>query len=70
MNSKELDRLGAISGIDSYLYELASKDVSRAPEVSLDDELDTGHQEKRADDPERMQERADEFRKNDSEPQL
>jgi hypothetical protein len=58
MNSKELDRLGAISGIDSYLYELASKDASQAPEVSLDD------------DPERMQERADDLRKDDSEPQL
>jgi len=58
MNSKELDRLGAISGVDSYLYELASKDASQAPEINLDDEIDA----------ERMQERADEFRKDDSEP--
>ena len=65
MNKPELDRLKAISSKDSYLYQLAKENSV--------DELKTAESEYFDDyaskDSENMQERADEFRKDDSEPE-
>lgn len=58
MNKQELARLEAISGKDSYLYQLAQKDALNELKTAENDILD----------PETMQERADEIRKDDSEP--
>lgn len=57
MNNEQLDRLETIIGKDSYLYQLAQKDASNRLETSQNDNLET------------MQERADEFRKDDSMPE-
>jgi hypothetical protein len=58
MNNEQLERLGQVISKDSYLYQLAQKDALESLETSDSDILD----------PETMQERADEFRKDDSEP--
>lgn len=58
MNNEQLARLKAISGKDSYLYQLAQKDASNRLQTSHSDILE----------PEAMQEKADEIRKDDSEP--
>lgn len=58
MNNEQLARLKAISGKDSYLYQLAQENSSDELRTSDNDILE----------PETMQERADEFRKDDSEP--
>lgn len=58
MNNEQLERLGQVISKDSYLYQLAQKDASESLETSDSDILD----------PETMQERADEIRKDDSEP--
>ena len=57
MNNEQLDRLETIISKDSYLYQLAQKDASNRLETSQNDNLET------------MQERADEFRKDDSMPE-
>lgn len=59
MNNEQLARLKAISGKDSYLYQLAQKDALNELKTAENDILD----------PESMQERADEIRKDDSEPE-
>lgn len=58
MNNEQLERLGQVISKDSYLYQLAQKDALESLETSDSDILD----------PETMQERADEIRKDDSEP--
>lgn len=58
MNKKELARLKEISGENSLLYQLAQKDASNRLQTSHSDILE----------PEAMQEKADEIRKDDSEP--
>lgn len=62
MNNEQLARLKAISGQDSYLYQLAQENSSDGLKTSENDIPDDYV------DPETIQERADEFRKDDSEP--
>lgn len=58
MNNEQLTRLNDITGDNSYLYQLAQENSSDELRTSDNDILE----------PETMQERADEFRKDDSEP--
>lgn len=62
MNNEQLARLKEISGDNSYLYRLAQENSSQSLETSENDIPDDYI------DPEAMQERADEVRKDDSEP--
>lgn len=71
MNKQELDRLSNITGQDSYLYQLAQENGSQSLETDESDIVD-GSEPYGHDKMERleyMQERADEFRKDDSEPE-
>lgn len=73
MNNEQLARLKAISGKDSYLYQLAQKDALNELKTAENDILDGsepyGHDKmERLEYMEQLQERADEFRKDDSEP--
>lgn len=62
MNKQELARLEAISGEGSYLYQLAQENSLDGLKTSENDIPDDYV------DPESMQEKSDEFRKDDSEP--
>ena len=65
MNNEQLARLKAISGQDSYLYQLAKENASQSLETAESEYFD----DYASKDSENMQERADEFRKDDSEPE-
>lgn len=62
MNNEQLARLKAISGQDSYLYQLAQENSVDGLKTSENDIPDDYV------DPETIQEQADEFRKDDSLP--